>query len=660
MAAEMHGSPAMADAFNHQVRPLIDLIDRLRQLGLEQDVSLPSIAVVGDQSSGKSSVLEALSGVQLPRGAGIVTRCPLELRMKSCRPDGRWRGRIRYQPQGRDFDNDEDDFGVDEDIDDPNEIETRVRTAQNLLAGPDRGISSARITLDIFCPDVPDLTLIDLPGITRLVIGGQNEGISQQIRNMIREYIRNDATIILAVVPANVDIATTEALQMAREVDREGKRTLGVVTKPDLVDPGAEHELIEVISNARYQLQRGYTLVKCRGQAAINSGISLREALAEERNYFASHPHLSEIPEATLGMTNLSRRLTSVLVEHIKEHLPALKTEVRDKQEKVNRELAKIGEGLPSSRGEMMMVLTKALQMFTEIIGKIEDGDTRFGDKTIHDLNPHKLARISFGKFAEEVNKRIPLDHDRKFKEKIIERIKSVRGRELPRFISFQACEELVKEIVQTFLTPAKICLTEVNEIITEILGKAAHQTLGHYRDLEVAVKDHIYDLQQKARDACDKEIDKIFKQEKFVYTQDCTYNATLDSVLEIKHSDEAAATAARPRQPIIPKSVKSLTLFSSDYNPNQHLTDEAEHTFEMIISYMNVCGRRICDTVPMTILFHMVKDLCENIRDQIWNLLSEDPARLLSEEPETAIRREVLKKKADRLQQAQTELRKF
>lgn len=66
----------------------------------------------------------------------------------------------------------------------------------------------------------------------------------------------------------------------------------GVVTKPDLVDPGAEHELIEVISNARYQLQRGYTLVKCRGQAAINSGISLREALAEERNYFASHPHL--------------------------------------------------------------------------------------------------------------------------------------------------------------------------------------------------------------------------------------------------------------------------------------------------------------------------------------------------------------------------------
>lgn len=81
------------------------------------------------------------------------------------------------------------------------------------------------------------------------------------------------------------------------------------------------------------------------------------------------------------------------------------------------------------------------------------------------------------------------MDHDRKFKEKIVERIKSVRGRELPRFISFQACEELVKEIVQTFLTPAKICLTEVNEIITEILGKAAHQTLGHYRDLEVAVK---------------------------------------------------------------------------------------------------------------------------------------------------------------------------
>lgn len=658
MAGDPDRTPAMIEDFNQQVRPFIDLVDRLRQLGLEQDISLPAIVVVGDQSSGKSSVLEALSGVQLPRGSGIVTRCPLELRLKSCGPDHPWRGRIRYQPQGHDFDNDEDDFGVDEGIQDPADVEARVRTAQNLLAGPDRGISTSRISLEIVSSDVPDLTLIDLPGITRLVVHGQDRDASLKIHTMIKEYIQKEETIILAVVPANVDIATTEALQMAREVDREGRRTLGVVTKPDLVDRGAEQELIEVVTNARYHLRRGYTMVKCRGQQAITKKQTLREALDNEEDFFQNHPQLSHLPDATLGMRNLSRKLTTVLVDHIKEHLPALKVEVREKMEKVNCELAKLGDGLPTQKHELMIVLTRTLQVFTETLGKIGEGDTRLGDGNSHDLNPYKRARVAFHKFAEEVSKNIPRESDKRFMEQVKERIKKTRGRELPRFISYQACEELIKEVIAKFRQPAKICLVEVNEIIFSIMNEVAKRTVGQYQDLERAVKDRVQDMQLKARDVCDKELEKIFKQEALVYTQDRTYSATYDCVLEIKHNEEAQV--ARQRPPLIPKAVKSMTLFNDHYSPEEHLKDEAEHTFDMILSYMNVSGRRICDTVPMTILFYMVKDLCDTIRGQIWTILSEDPSRLLSEEPELAVRRESLRRKAERLQVAQVELRKF
>ncbi|XP_051719796.1 interferon-induced GTP-binding protein Mx-like isoform X3 [Ctenopharyngodon idella] len=198
--------------FIETVRPLIELIDSLRLIGLDEDIGLPSIAVVGDQSSGKSSVLEALSGVALPRGSGIVTRCPLELKLQRLK-NGPWTGTISYS-------------GHRETFNDPLKVDNLVREAQNKLAGNSLGICDELITLEISSPDVCDLTLIDLPGITRVPVSGQPEDIGDQIKNLILKYIAKSETIILVVVPCNVDIATTEALRMAQNSDPEGLRTL--------------------------------------------------------------------------------------------------------------------------------------------------------------------------------------------------------------------------------------------------------------------------------------------------------------------------------------------------------------------------------------------------------------------------------------------------
>ncbi|XP_004388064.2 interferon-induced GTP-binding protein Mx2 [Trichechus manatus latirostris] len=268
----------LCSQYEEKVRPCIDLIDSLRALGVEQDLALPAIAVIGDQSSGKSSVLEALSGVALPRGSGITTRCPLVLKLKKQPCEYEWTGKLSYRDK---------EFQ----LQDPSEVEQYICKAQNAIAGHGVGISQELINLEITSPEVPDLTLIDLPGITRVALGNQPQDIGLQIKSLIKKYIQRQQTINLVVVPCNVDIATTEALTMAKEVDPDGDRTIGILTKPDLVDKGAEKGVLNVVQNLTYHLKKGYMIVRCRGQQEVTDKLSLAEATRREIHFFQTHPN---------------------------------------------------------------------------------------------------------------------------------------------------------------------------------------------------------------------------------------------------------------------------------------------------------------------------------------------------------------------------------
>lgn len=291
--------------YEEKIRPCIDLVDSLRALGVEKDLALPAIAVIGDQSSGKSSVLEALSGVSLPRGGGIVTRCPLALKLKKTCHGQEWKGKIMYQNKHKELQY-------------PSEVEKEITRVQNVMAGEGVGISHELITLEIRSPEVPDLTLIDLPGIARVAVGNQPQDIGDKIKRLIKTFIAKQETIILVVVPSNVDIATTETLRMAQEVDPDGERTLGVLTKPDLVDKGTETGVVDVVRNIIISLKKGYMIVKCRGQQDIQDSMPLSMAIQKERAFFENNEHfrmLLKEKKATIPL--LAEKLTSELVEHI-------------------------------------------------------------------------------------------------------------------------------------------------------------------------------------------------------------------------------------------------------------------------------------------------------------------------------------------------------
>lgn len=257
-------SNPIIDSYDQEVRPFIDLIDQFRNFGIQNDIELPQICVMGDQSSGKSSVLQAISGVPFPRGSGLVTRCPTQLIMKKAPPGSSWTAHAsvnwsKAQPDGA---------GEVCSID---ELSETISKLTNVLTdGKLNGFSTDSIVIKISSPESPDLTIIDLPGIVRTATSGQDAAVIMQVNNLINYYMSQPRTIILAVIPANQDIATIDILERAAIVDPMGARTIGVLTKPDLIGPGSEDEVVQVLRNVRKPLALGYIMVKNPSQKEVS------------------------------------------------------------------------------------------------------------------------------------------------------------------------------------------------------------------------------------------------------------------------------------------------------------------------------------------------------------------------------------------------------
>ncbi len=240
----------MAKLYSRQkaMDQLIPIINKLQDVFSaigQSPINLPQIVVVGSQSSGKSSVLENIVGKDfLPRGSGIVTRRPLVLQLYNISSDGsdkeEW-GEFNHLPNQKIY-----DF---------KKIREEIEKETDRITGKNKGISNKPITLKVFSPHVLNLTLVDLPGITKVPVGDQPVNIEEQIRDMCTEFISNPNSIILAVTAANTDLANSDSLKMARFIDPEGLRTIGVLTKLDLMDDGTD--AMEMLQGRVIPLKKG-------------------------------------------------------------------------------------------------------------------------------------------------------------------------------------------------------------------------------------------------------------------------------------------------------------------------------------------------------------------------------------------------------------------
>ncbi|XP_076129164.1 interferon-induced GTP-binding protein Mx1-like isoform X1 [Alosa pseudoharengus] len=594
-----------------RVRPYLDLIDSLRLMGIDEDLPLPAITVIGDQSSGKSSVLEALSGVALPRGSGIVTRCPLMLKLRKLKGGVQWKAIISYKDTTTEFT-------------DPTLVEGYVNEAQNNLAGDGVGICDELISLEIMSPEVCDLTLIDLPGIARVPVKGQPDDIGDQIKRLILSFIEKSETINLVVVPCNVDIATTEALKMAQEVDPEGKRTLAILTKPDLVDRGTEKNILEIVQNQVIPLSKGYIVVKCRGQQQIQDKISLAEATRMERDFFRQHKYFSCLLNEEKATTQcLATKLTQDLVGHIKNSLPTLSEQIKKELWESRKSLSQCVGGPPIDPPQRKNFLVDTLTQFNDNINRLSAGEV------VNDDNLFVLLRLHFQKWKDELESS-QNSYSKMVQDVVDEYDLKHRGRELPGFSDYKVFELVVQRLVMNLQGPALDTLRVIRETIEKQFSDVSKTCFSNYPFLQCVTMNKIDKIQSSQEAKVEERIKEQFKMEQLVYTQDSIYFKTLK-----KEGD--------------PSTVNCAEYDSRSKYP------------EMLQAYYEIVIQRLSDQIPMLIQFFLLKESARVLCSEMLGLIEGvDVDKALCEGSDCSRRRNDLQGRIERLSLAQEKLSHF
>ncbi|KAL4181949.1 hypothetical protein AMTRI_Chr12g240000 [Amborella trichopoda] len=431
-------------SLGQSVIPIVNkLQDIFAQLGGNSTIDLPQVAVVGSQSSGKSSVLEALVGRDfLPRGNEICTRRPLVLQLVHNIKDSQEWGEFLHLPKKQFYDFSEirreiEEFGV------------QAETDREV--GANKGVSDKQIRLKVFSPNVLNITLVDLPGITKVPVGDQPSDIEAQIRTMIQSYIKHETCIILAVSPANSDLATSDALQMASIVDPDGSRTIGVITKLDIMDRGTD--ACRFLLGKVVPLRLGYIGVVNRSQEDIAHNRTIAEALAHEENFFRSHPVYHGLSDRC-GIPQLAKKLNQILVQHIRMVIPGLKARLTAQMVAVGKELNTLGEITESkaSQGAFLLnILTKYCEAFAAMVeGKNEEMSTTAlsGGARIH-----YIFQSIFVKCLEEVDPCDDLSD-----EEIQTAIQNATGSKNALFVPEVPFEVLVRRQIARLQDPSLQC----------------------------------------------------------------------------------------------------------------------------------------------------------------------------------------------------------
>ena len=372
--AQMADASSAADPT--PMEPLLRLVNKLQEAcALAGDVAdsdasgkasklpslwetLPQIVVVGGQSSGKSSVLEAIVGRDfLPRGAGICTRRPLVLQLHGAPASEVASARFLHKPKTV--------------FSDFNEVRLEIEreTDRSLQSkGHKKAVSAEPIMLSIRAAGAPSLTLVDMPGLTKVATADQPASTVADIETMAKKFIASKNVVIVAVSAANADIATSDGVRVAKEVDPNSERTLGVLTKLDLMDKGTD--ATEVLSGKAVHLGLGWCAVVNRSQSDIASGVDMLTARANERAWFEAHREVyatetddfdssNDNLQATtqdmrlhqkknnLGTDALVSALVNILGEQVRRKIPKIRDTVEMSSNALEMELARLGPATP-------------------------------------------------------------------------------------------------------------------------------------------------------------------------------------------------------------------------------------------------------------------------------------------------------------------------
>jgi GTPase SAR1 family protein len=630
------------------IRQFLDVNDEIREvLGESVDINTSSIVVVGDQSSGKSSVLERLSGVELPRGQDIVTRVPLELRMKKSD-----KTKIHIWAEGLEK----------KQLLDLSTIYKEIDTLTRGIAGDNANIVNKPIYLSIEKPDVPDLTLIDLPGITRNPIRGQAANIHSIVVSLIKQYITPVEAVIMCVLSATEDFTNSEALQLAKEVDPERKRTCAAITKIDKADSGVQPKL-DILTELNLTL--GWVAVRNRTSEELSKNITTEKARINEATFFQQHPEWKLIPPNYRGVDELGKLLTNIQIARIRATLPNTIKSIRVKLNLHINELDQIKSVLfdtpEGSFAESMRLVDNA----AEIVRRLLRAEYEFLPPE-RNSKPVRLAPRMFElyeKFANNIRKTMSMYLNKNFEKRIEECVKEKRGYGLSNFVPFSIIEDLVREEIGKFDEPCMLLLDDIRAYLeSQVQGEVSF----HFRKfpiLKEEISQKILDELKKKSDSVIERTQVTLKMQLDIFTMNSFYMETVSKVRNLIRQASAqpgsygATQFSALASTLVPDNTLHAQQLSSFMQSKVQSTSNEDLTILDVqismFAFMEILVKRVVDEIILTMRFFLSNPLPQLIKDAVISIPQVTVHEMMAPDPNVARKKDLLESQVTRLKAA-------
>lgn len=522
-----------------------------------------------------------------------------------------------------------------------NKIREEIVKETEAKAGRNVGISPAPINLRIYSPNVLTLTLVDLPGLTKVPVGDQPRDIERQIREMVLKQISKPNAIILAVTAANVDLANSDGLKLARDVDPEGQRTIGVLTKIDLMDAGTD--VVDILAGRIIPLRLGYVPVVNRGQRDIENKKRIDVALKAEKEFFENHPSYRN-KASYCGTPYLARKLNLILMMHIKQTLPDIKTRISTSLAKYQQELEQLGAGdiLGNSANVVLNIITEFSNEYRTVL----DGNST-------ELSSNELsggARISFVFHELYSNGIKAVDPFEQVKDIDIRTILyNSSGSSPALFVGTTAFELIVKQQIKRLEEPSLKCVALVFDELVRILGQLLQKNLfRRYPQLKEKFHQVVINFFKKVMDPTNKLVrDLVAMEACYINTghPDFLNGHRAMAIVNDRHNankpTQVDPKTGKPLPPSVPPRASSPSLptdgslenggffgsFFASKNKkkmaamepppatlkasgtlSERENQEVEVIKLLINSYFNITRRTMIDMVPKAIMLNLVQ----------------------------------------------------
>lgn len=596
-------------------------------------------------------------------------------------------------------------------------MKQEIEDQTQVLAGSGKGIVKNEITVTVYSKDVVDLTLIDLPGFIKNATDDQPKELPKSIKTMVKKYISKDSTFILAIHSATEDIANSEALQFARRYDQNGERTIGVITKIDLMDDGTN--ALNLLKGEEYQLKHGYVAVKGRSQQAIKDGKTVKDALADEKKYFEDSPDYCKIAHLQ-GIKFLSNKISKLMQRHIEKSLPDIRSKISTL---LNRDKSRY-EGLKSQidfsteEGANSFIFDK-ISEYCEIYRELIQG-TNVQKATDELRGGAKINATIETSFRDVIDQMDPFSclTDKEIRTAIA----NARGVNPELMIPEEAVRILIKQQIPRLDSPCKQFCQLVYDEMVKLVSLVEHEQLQKYGKLMNFIIYTMTELLDKYKTRVILMISNIiasesalinFDHDDFIYLKPYCLNEKkieehdllrIEQNLKVDRSyfeeiaenseNEGSVHKAYDDQfeventnyGVAELSAKELEYLPS-YKPEDNIKKNAEHIIlkkvgdklevredpthkeekqvmimkRLVVCYFSIVKKQIKDIIPKQVICHLVNETVKKMNSQLIKELAhyENKKEMLEEDPNDKFEREKLSNNVTALTQALTLIEK-